>query len=383
MNVNTRFLQEVASYGIDVFDVRNQMPRSGNYPWKGNTWEYCTVHYTGVWRERDTYQRELNSWIGHARHHVNTQGWPGIAYNIGISPSGRVWLMKDIERWGYHAFNTNAISMAVSCDTTLGQRPTPQMRTSLQVVLQTLVKILPRLRRQNFYSHNQMRWHDGRNAGTSCAGNFLDADTATFRSGRDFVDVREPIPGIPIQPTHAKIETPGVGEFWIVGNIFQFWSSIGGAVPVFGYPISGMTGNEKDGYVQYFERAVFHHKPDSPYPDQHDVHLQRIGVEVAEARYGKQHPDFLPVQRVEDTPTRKYFSATRHTVSNGFKGYWENYGGLRLFGYPISEEFVEDGKVVQYFERARFEWAPGTDSKRYDVQLGRLGAEVRELRQKE
>lgn len=50
-------------------------------------------------------------------------------------------------------------------------------------------------------------------------------------------------------------------------------------------------------------------------------------------------------------------------------------GGLAIFGYPISEEFVEGDLVVQYFERARFEWHPGAWPERYDVLLGRLGVE--------
>jgi len=53
-----------------------------------------------------------------------------------------------------------------------------------------------------------------------------------------------------------------------------------------------------------------------------------------------------------------------------------------VFGYPISEEFREvnpdDGReyTVQYFERQRFEWHPGAWPERYDVLLGRLGAQL-------
>src|SRR5262249_34907819 len=46
-----------------------------------------------------------------------------------------------------------------------------------------------------------------------------------------------------------------------------------------------------------------------------------------------------------------------------FKAFFEAYGGLAVFGYPISALLIEpgatDGKItVQYFERARFELAP-------------------------
>ena len=53
---------------------------------------------------------------------------------------------------------------------------------------------------------------------------------------------------------------------------------------------------------------------------------------------------------------------------------------LALFGLPISEPFetsIEGQQVlVQWFERARFEWHPNNPAA-YRVQLGRLGAELR------
>src|SRR5690606_37733927 len=71
-----------------------------------------------------------------------------------------------------------------------------------------------------------------------------------------------------------------------------------------------------------------------------------------------------------------YFEATQQSVCFGFKAYWEKYGGLAIFGYPITGEFVENGVTVQYFERARFEWHPGVWPERYDVLLGLLGARL-------
>jgi len=54
---------------------------------------------------------------------------------------------------------------------------------------------------------------------------------------------------------------------------------------------------------------------------------------------------------------------------------------VRVFGYPISEEFDEvspaDGKVhiMQYFERARFEWHQEFAGTPQQVQLGLIGRE--------
>src|SRR5207237_5953976 len=60
--------------------------------------------------------------------------------------------------------------------------------------------------------------------------------------------------------------------------------------------------------------------------------------------------------------------------------YWNQYGGLKQFGFPLSEQFQEvsatDGKTytVQYFERNRFELHPEKAAP-YEVELGLLGVQ--------
>ncbi len=71
-----------------------------------------------------------------------------------------------------------------------------------------------------------------------------------------------------------------------------------------------------------------------------------------------------------------YFQETSHNLGGGFLRYWWEHGQLALFGYPISEELHEDGRTVQYFERARFEYFPEHAGTRYEVQLGHLGRQV-------
>jgi hypothetical protein len=75
-------------------------------------------------------------------------------------------------------------------------------------------------------------------------------------------------------------------------------------------------------------------------------------------------------------PNNIYFHETGHNLSNVFRNYWDNNGGLALFGYPISEELQENGLTVQYFERARFEYHPENSGTGNDVQLGLLGMEA-------
>ena len=72
---------------------------------------------------------------------------------------------------------------------------------------------------------------------------------------------------------------------------------------------------------------------------------------------------------------------TGHKVGDRFLASWQINGGLALFGYPVSEEFgegLEDGTVylVQYFERARFEYHPEHAGTPYETQLGLLGRQA-------
>ncbi|MDE3074706.1 MAG: hypothetical protein KGJ86_04690, partial [Chloroflexota bacterium] len=68
-----------------------------------------------------------------------------------------------------------------------------------------------------------------------------------------------------------------------------------------------------------------------------------------------------------------FFPQTGHSISFGFKHFFETHGGLEIFGYPRTEEIKEKGWTVQYFQRARFEYHPEHAGTRYEVELGLLG----------
>jgi len=73
------------------------------------------------------------------------------------------------------------------------------------------------------------------------------------------------------------------------------------------------------------------------------------------------------------------YPQTGQSVCKQMEPYWQRYGGLPQFGYPISAPMQEksptDGKsyTVQYFERARFELHPENKGTAYEVLLGLLG----------
>jgi len=93
----------------------------------------------------------------------------------------------------------------------------------------------------------------------------------------------------------------------------------------------------------------------------------------------------LPSGREPDPGTTgeswTYFPETSHYLAWGFRDFWERSGGLPVFGYPLTEEYIETNAdtgtdyTVQFTERQRFEWHPENGGTPYQVLLGRLGYE--------
>jgi hypothetical protein len=68
------------------------------------------------------------------------------------------------------------------------------------------------------------------------------------------------------------------------------------------------------------------------------------------------------------------FAETGQTLDGRFLSFWQQHGGLPIFGYPITPQ-REGDTPVQWFERVRFEHHPHNPPP-YDVLLGHLGVEV-------
>jgi hypothetical protein len=55
-------------------------------------------------------------------------------------------------------------------------------------------------------------------------------------------------------------------------------------------------------------------------------------------------------------PDAKWFPDTKHWLAGPFRLYWEKNGGVERFGLPRTSVYTSAGRVVQIFERARFEF---------------------------
>lgn len=154
------------------------------------------------------------------------------------------------------------------------------------------------------------------------------------------------------------------------------WDGLGG-LATFGYPLSEQYTDAESGMqVQIFERARFEQHPEAAGTDA-EVQFTLLGRWLAEQTQPLD-PAFTPYPADTpplDSPERHFFPETGHYLAYGFKAYWQQHGGLRIFGFPISEEFSEGGYTVQYFERARMEYHLENVGTPYAILLGRIGAD--------
>lgn len=153
-----------------------------------------------------------------------------------------------------------------------------------------------------------------------------------------------------------------------ITNVFlDFWSRSGG-LDVFGYPLGEAFSRDGVTY-QWFQRARFEYRNNR-------VELGLVGTEVRTGTTGAPSAPVIPNAPLPtDTVRRRQFPETGQTVQGAFLEYWERRGAAARFGYPISGEFREGTKTVQYFEYARFEYVPSNPAGS-QVLLGLLGTEL-------
>ncbi len=158
-------------------------------------------------------------------------------------------------------------------------------------------------------------------------------------------------------------------------QIKQYFDANGG-LDVFGLPLTELFADGSGLQVQYFERARFELNP-TVAPAQR-LGLTRLGAILTA---GRSEPAFAWLAAAPD-PARSFFTQSGHSLGGAFGWFWQTHNGLSVFGYPISEEFQEwnetAGQVylVQYFERARFEYHPENVGTPYEVLIGSLGRQI-------
>jgi hypothetical protein len=185
-----------------------------------------------------------------------------------------------------------------------------------------------------------------------------------------------PAPDVPITIC-PSVKLPGDPGLSISGDFAQLYATLGGIAPrpladglaVYGAPL-GPIVQELAGDCQtltsvlYTERQRLELHPELDWP--YRVSGSQIGALSYQLKYGR-------------APQRRNNLDGDAIANQQFKDFFQANGGLPVFGYPISPALSETDagqpKIVQYFERARFELASSGTSLQEQVRLGALGRE--------
>lgn len=136
---------------------------------------------------------------------------------------------------------------------------------------------------------------------------------------------------------------------WVTGEFLKTYRSVSDPLRIYGLPISDIFTDSTTGLqIQYFEKARFELHPDA-HPD--------LRVQLSNLGYLTYKPGPRISNQGRTQPCRTY-PETGYAVCFDFLEFFDEYGGVAQFGYPISNLEDRDGRIVQYFNKTRFEWRP-------------------------
>ncbi len=150
---------------------------------------------------------------------------------------------------------------------------------------------------------------------------------------------------------------------WVSGDFLTTYRSNPEPEMIYGYPITEAFQNPTTGrIVQYFQKAYFELHTENP------VELRVFRTLLGEYLYEPGQSIPTPA----NSPGCRVIPATKRPVCYAFLSFFDENGGITQFGYPISGIEIRNARIVQYFQRAVFEWHPERPSGQRVI-LGDLG----------
>jgi hypothetical protein len=131
------------------------------------------------------------------------------------------------------------------------------------------------------------------------------------------------------------------------GDFLKYYESNPNAIFLFGYPITEEFTSKEGRKVQYFQRARFEFHPNLP--EGQRVQLTPLGRHLYVS---------TGILSANSNLACRTFAETGFSVCFAFLEFFDQYGGVSQFGYPISGFEYHENKIVQYFEKTRLEWQP-------------------------
>ena len=172
---------------------------------------------------------------------------------------------------------------------------------------------------------------------------------------------------IPLAPIAGPEPAIPEGSFYypqtgrVVGTQFHDYFRSRGGTPAFGIPLTDQF-TENGRLVQYFEKVRLELDPalaGTPY----EVTLGLLGSELSEGLTFAADP-------ADPDSSDVFFPETGHSVRGAVRAYFEANGGIDRFGYPISGQIVQNGQVLQHFQRARLEHPVGSPDQIFIANVG-------------
>lgn len=186
-----------------------------------------------------------------------------------------------------------------------------------------------------------------------------------------------PPPTAPKPVNPGRVYFPECGHHLSEGFLY-YWRG-NGREELLGCPISEEIGAEDGKVVQYFKKGRLEYNPQLQGTDWAISSSTIMSEFLIKATLDERNnPAYTPIPAFKSTADKAYFTETQHSVGGGFYKFWKAKGGLKAFGFPLSEEFPlpVNGQVyaAQDFERVRLLYSPKTG-----VMVADMGVRLAEL----
>jgi hypothetical protein len=149
----------------------------------------------------------------------------------------------------------------------------------------------------------------------------------------------------------------------VKGEFLNAYERVTNPLLLYGFPITESFDDPFYGTLQYFQKARFEYHPELP-----------VGQQVQVSPLGEYLYQPGPSLPSGDDPNRCRRFPNGFQVCLAFLDFYDENGGEAVFGWPLSNFENYNGRISQYFQKARFEWHPEFPSGQRVV-LGDLGSE--------
>lgn len=133
----------------------------------------------------------------------------------------------------------------------------------------------------------------------------------------------------------------------VQGEFLQFYQQASNPTLIYGYPVTEEFTASEGLQIQYFQRARFELHPGL------EEGRRVVATDLGVALYSPSNP-----LNIYNPLGCRYYSETGYSICFEFWEFFDANGGVEQFGLPISPFEYRQDTIVQYFQKARFEWQP-------------------------